>query len=100
MSSKEKAARIVQSVTAWRIRVKIRAVEYKGGKCEVCGYDKCLRALAFHHRDPSKKDFALSRITISWARMKKELDKCSLVCANCHSEIHDGLIEGFLVSVL
>ncbi len=68
---------------------KAKAVEYKGGKCEVCGYGKCLAAMDFHHVDPKMKD-------PNWAGMKNrpldkikdELDKCMLVCRNCHAEIH------------
>lgn len=72
----------------WR-KIKEDAVKYKGGKCEKCGYNKCIDAFDFHHRTPSEKEF-------EWRLMRrkskdimyKELDKCSLVCANCHREIH------------
>ena len=65
------------------------AVKYKGGRCVVCGYDKCLGSLHFHHREPSKKDPNWHNMK-SWKfeRIKKELDKCDLICANCHGEIH------------
>lgn len=82
----------VRSVQSWRKRLKLKAVDYKGGRCQYCGYCKCLQALEFHHRNPKEKDFTISRITASWARIKKELDKCVLTCANCHREIHSGLI--------
>ncbi len=66
--------------------------EYKGAKCSLCGYDKCKSSLHFHHIDPSKKDFGISgNWGLSWKKMKIELDKCILVCANCHGEIHEGL---------
>lgn len=72
-----------------RQRHKKMAVDYKGGKCERCGYDKCIWALSFHHKDPSQKDFIISQYsTFKWERIKEELDKCELVCHNCHSEIH------------
>lgn len=66
------------------------AVEYKGGRCENCGYDRCLGALEFHHLDPTKKDFNISSkgYTRSWERVREELDKCVMLCANCHREIH------------
>jgi predicted HNH restriction endonuclease len=69
------------------------AVAYKGGKCQQCGYDRCLNALDFHHRDPAQKDFAISQYghSRSWERVRKELDKCVIVCANCHREIHAGM---------
>ena len=71
------------------------AIEYGGGQCQICGYKKCNRALSFHHKDASKKDFGLSAsgLTRSWEKTKAELDKCILVCANCHMEIHERLLE-------
>lgn len=74
-----------------RKKVKQLLVEYKGGKCEKCGYSKCIGALEFHHLDPSKKDFGIGSNgnTLKLDRMKKEADKCILVCSNCHKEIHN-----------
>ena len=70
-------------------KLKIKAVEYKGGKCEKCGYKKCNRALEFHHTSPNEKDFTISTYTtLGWEKLKKELDKCELRCSNCHKEIH------------
>jgi hypothetical protein len=88
-----------QRVVSWRQRLKLRAVEYKGGECEICSYDKCPQSLQFHHKDPAEKEFSLSTkgIARSWDRVKKELDKCSLVCANCHGEIHAGLHPEYLI---
>ena len=59
-------------------------------KCEICGYDKCLGALDFHHLDPSQKDFTISNSNIykNLDKLKEEVNKCILVCANCHREIH------------
>lgn len=73
-----------------RKRLKQMAIAYRGGKCERCGYAKCETALAFHRLDPASKDFSISAdgITRSWEKVRKELDKCALVCANCHAEIH------------
>ncbi len=70
-------------------------VEYKGGCCIKCGYKKCIGALEFHHIDPSKKDFTLSHLKSSKFddKIKNELDKCILVCANCHREIHEELTK-------
>jgi hypothetical protein len=78
--------------TIRRIKLKEKAIEYKGGKCEHCGYSKCNRALTFHHKDPSKKLYILTRSKMactSGEKIKDELDKCVLLCANCHSELHD-----------
>ncbi len=79
-------------ITIRRIKLKEKAIEYKGGKCESCGYSKCNRALTFHHKDPSKKSCILSRSKLSctsWEKIKDELDKCILLCSNCHAELHD-----------
>lgn len=88
-------AKRVRAVLTRRRKLKQLAIEYKGGRCIICGYDKYPGALDFHHTDPKQKDFGLSSsgITRSWARVKEELDKCILVCANCHREIHAGLHE-------
>jgi hypothetical protein len=79
------------NVTQFRRRRKEKCVMYKGGKCEKCGYNKCLGALQFHHIDPSEKEFGLSGkgVPKSWERCKTELDKCILLCANCHAELHN-----------
>jgi len=73
--------------------MRLMAVEYGGACCQMCGYKKCMRALSFHHKDPSKKDFGLSArgLTRSWKKTKAELDKCILLCANCHMEVHEGV---------
>lgn len=68
------------------------AVDYKGGKCCKCGYDKCIAAMDFHHLDPNEKDYEPSKLftqSKSYETIKNELDKCILVCSNCHREIHD-----------
>jgi hypothetical protein len=74
--------------------LKQKAIEYKGGKCCICEYDRCAGALEFHHIEPDVKSFGIgmSGYTRSWERVKKELDKCILVCANCHREIEVGFI--------
>ena len=74
-------------------KIKSIMVEYKGGSCNRCGYNKSYSALEFHHLDPSQKDFTLSHLKHSKIndKIKKELDKCILVCANCHREIHEEL---------
>jgi hypothetical protein len=67
-----------------------RAIEYLGGKCARCGYDRCKRALSFHHIEG--KDFAISgNETRSWKSIVTEITKCALLCANCHMELHEGL---------
>jgi hypothetical protein len=79
-----------KAVKVWRQRMKAKAVEFKGGKCEKCGYNKCLRALTFHHRDPKEKEFTIGAISVkAWAVVEKEIMKCDLLCYNCHMEVHD-----------
>ncbi len=51
----------------------------------MCGYNKSMRSLHFHHKDPSKKDFGISRVTLKWDKIKPELDKCILLCSNCQT---------------
>jgi len=98
----ESAAKNGIRVSRWRQSLKQRAVEYRGGKCIVCGYTRCVRALKFHHLDPTGKEFSISAagFTRSWEKVKAELDKCVLVCGNHHDEIHEGLIDvnDFLVT--
>lgn len=68
------------------------AVDYKGGSCSICGYNKSLAALDFHHIDPSQKDSKWNNFRGKFTKKhKNELDKCILVCSNCHREIHNGI---------
>jgi len=87
--------RRVTSVQKRRYKLKELSVEYKGGKCETCGYHKCIKALEFHHLDPNEKDFAISKVgySLGWEKVKLELDKCIMVCANCHREIHENMLN-------
>lgn len=89
LTDSEKKKNSSKSVVNWRKDKKRKLIEYKGGKCEVCGYDKCMRSLDFHHLDPNEKEFAIgSGDCKCWDKIKIELDKCILVCKNCHGEIH------------
>lgn len=68
---------------------KEKAVIYKGGKCERCGYDKCIGALEFHHINPEDKIYAVKNLMVRrWELIQQEIDKCILLCANCHREEH------------
>ncbi len=69
---------------------KEKAVVYKGGKCLLCGYSRCLQAMDFHHVDPTTKDKKVSESS-NFETIKPELDKCVLLCANCHREVHAGV---------
>jgi hypothetical protein len=70
---------------------KKKLVDFFGGGCTVCGYNKCIGALEFHHKDPSEKEFNISNNIIngvSWDECIIEASKCLLVCNRCHREIH------------
>lgn len=86
---------LIKAVAKRRKKLRDLAVFQKGGKCFFCGYNRCQAALDFHHIDESKKDFGISKdgITRSWKRILNEIDKCVLVCANCHREIHAGILQ-------
>ena len=85
----------VEAVQKRREKLKMLAIKYKGGECEICGYKKCISALEFHHLDPNEKEFGVGEkgYTRSIEAVKNELDKCILVCSNCHREIHAGLVN-------
>ena len=75
--------------------IKNELVSYKGSKCQMCNYDKCNAALEFHHINPEEKDNHIAHMIKIGTKidiLKKELDKCILLCANCHREIHQGII--------
>lgn len=95
-TTEERKRDLVTGVVTWRQRLKARAVDYKGGRCQLCGYDRCLQALHFHHQDPSQKDFTVSGKTKAWEDVRIELDKCLLLCANCHAEVHAGIVNAYL----
>lgn len=81
--------RNVDSVINWRRKAKKILIEYKGGKCERCKYDKSEPvAFDFHHKDPKQKDFRIGGSTRSIARLKEEVDKCELLCKICHAVEH------------
>jgi len=86
-----------EKVRLKRKKIKILAVIYKGGKCEKCGYNKCVEALSFHHDNPEEKEFTISYYSnASWSKIKKEIDKCTLLCVNCHSAIHANQQNNFI----
>ena len=75
-----------------RLSLKEKAVKYLGGKCAKCGYKKCLSALEFDHIYGKEKEISkLLDSTMVWNKLKLELDKCKLMCSNCHRERHAGV---------
>jgi len=89
--------KVVKYISDRRRRYKKKLIELKGGKCQICGYDKCAAALEFHHQD--EKEEKISRIyNRSWKRILEEADKTLLVCANCHRELHNSPKSGEAVT--
>lgn len=86
---------LIKAVIKRRKKVKTLALEYKGGKCQECGYKKYEGALELHHIDKSTKSFGIGEkgYTRSWEKVKAELDKCVLLCANCHREVESGILQ-------
>lgn len=84
-----------------RRTIKGTLVAEAGGKCVICGYHRCQRALEFHHLDPHTKEFHLGHggATRSLARSRAEARKCILLCANCHAEVEAGITAVPLNSV-
>lgn len=84
----------LEAVSRRRRKVKQMLVSEAGGRCVLCGYDRCVSALHFHHIDPRSKKFHLSMqgVARSIAAARAEMAKCALLCANCHAEVEAGLV--------
>jgi transposase len=84
-----------ESVAARRRRIKEILVREAGGCCRLCGFDRYIGALHFHHLDPGRKVFSVSRegVTRSLERTREEAQKCVLLCANCHAMVEAGLVQ-------
>lgn len=87
---KQRAEYLKEAVKKRRKELRVKAIIKMGGKCSICGYDKCFDALEFHHINPENKSFNISvrGLTRSWENIEAEISKCILICANCHREIH------------
>src|SRR3954452_15225530 len=83
------------AVSKRRRKVKAILIAEAGGRCGLCGYDRCVGALAFHHRDPAAKAFGLAEggLARSLAQAREEAAKCMLLCANCHAEVEAVLVH-------
>jgi 5-methylcytosine-specific restriction endonuclease McrA len=90
-----RAAYLKKAVSERRKKLRQKALEHFGNKCQICGYSKSPRALSFHHLDPKTKKFGISMrgMTRSWDKIESELKKCVLICSNCHAEVHDGITQ-------
>lgn len=86
---------LIFRISERRRQVKLQAIAYKGGECSRCKYKGCPGAMVFHHLDPAQKDYGFSNKGIyrPFEKVKPELDKCVLLCQNCHCEIHHEMSE-------
>jgi hypothetical protein len=75
---------------------KSKAIEYLGGKCKRCEIEsKHYDIYDFHHRNPDEKEAKLNHLMYSgWDNIVKELNKCDLLCSNCHRITHWELRNG------
>jgi hypothetical protein len=88
-SDPEYRARKQATDKAWRDRLREELRQFKlTTGCSRCGYDKCARALAFHHRDPNKEITIANKISLGRKKLWEEVAKCDVLCANCHAETH------------
>lgn len=84
-----------EDVKKHRLVQKQRIIKVMGGKCSICGYNKCHKALELHHINPEEKEFTFSKDMLcnSWEKLVQELKKCTLLCANCHREVHSDMLN-------
>lgn len=86
-----------KNVQTWRVRTKNKIIDAFDGKCGLCGYSKCINALELHHVNPEEKEFSISDIgkknIRAWNVIAQELEKCVLLCANCHREVHADMVN-------
>lgn len=87
-----------QNVKKSRINRKQQMIYVMGNKCQLCGYDKCISALEFHHINPEEKVFTFNqKENYAWEKQKEELKKCILLCANCHREVHQEMHKNIIL---
>jgi hypothetical protein len=84
-----------EAVARWRRNAKLTLIKEAGGACLLCSFDDIPAALEFHHVDPKQKSFGLAMrgLTRSIERLRKEAEKCVLLCANCHAAVECGAVQ-------
>ena len=86
---------MVHPVTKFRRSRQDNIKKYLGNECMICGYKRCKQALESHHVIEEDKSFNISKkgLTCKWETLIQELNKCILLCSNCHREYHYGMIH-------
>jgi transposase len=81
-----------EAVARRRRKMKSILVGEAGGMCVICGYAENMRALHFHHLEPSEKRIEINAkgVALSLDTLRAEARKCVLLCSNCHAEVEDG----------
>lgn len=90
--SQEAKRTSILSVYKRGLERKAKLIDMAGGGCIRCGYNKSNRALSFHHRDRTTKEFGISLNNLwskKWEVLLEEFAKCDLLCMNCHAEVED-----------
>lgn len=85
-----------EAVKRRRKATKNLIIECMGGQCQVCAYSRCVKALELHHVEPGEKEYSISQMLTrsrGWNTLYTELEKCILLCSNCHRELHSGVIQ-------
>jgi transposase len=86
-----------RSAAVARRRRKVKAILVKeaGGCCCLCGYNRNMRALHFHHVDPAQKrrEINAKGVAVALEKLRVEAQKCVLLCSNCHAEVEDGIVS-------
>ena len=82
------------AVARRRRKAKAILVEEAGGCCCLCGYNRNMRALHFHHVDPAQKrrEINAKGVAVALDKLRVEAQKCVLLCSNCHAEVEDGIV--------
>jgi hypothetical protein len=77
-----------ERTTNLRRQLKNDLVRHLGGECKICGYNACTWVMHFHHRDAASKEYVVARLIMDRKRKLafEEVEKCDLLCANCHGE--------------
>lgn len=89
LKNRKRQNKVTKASVLFKQTTKLKLIAHKGGKCELCGYSKLIPgAFTFHHIDPKQKSFTISDSSKGFEAKLDEVNKCQLLCNNCHAEIH------------